>query len=68
MGYPQVTTDFHTKSCSFMLDDDSGVPPLGHLHLAVSMNGGTPQSSILMGLSLVNHPFLGPFQESPLSR
>ena len=25
----------------------------------VSVNGGTPKSSILMGFSIINHPFWG---------
>ena len=28
-------------------------------HMEVSWNGGTPKSSILMGLSVINHPFWG---------
>ena len=28
-------------------------------YMGVSINGGTPKSSILMGVSLINHPFLG---------
>ena len=27
------------------------------LHLVVSKNNGTPKSSILIGLSIINHPF-----------
>ena len=27
--------------------------------MEVSINGGTPKSSIFMGFSIINHPFLG---------
>ena len=30
-----------------------------HGHMGVSINGGTPKSSIFMGFSIVNHPFWG---------
>ena len=30
-----------------------------HLHLGVSKNRGTPKSSILIGFSIINHPFWG---------
>ena len=29
------------------------------LHMDVSENGGTPKSSILIGFSIINHPFWG---------
>ena len=29
------------------------------LHMDVSENSGTPKSSILIGLSIINHPFWG---------
>ena len=29
------------------------------LYMGVSKNNGTPKSSILMGFSIINHPFLG---------
>ena len=29
-------------------------------YLGVSKNSGTPKSSILMGFSIINHPFWGP--------
>ena len=29
-------------------------------HLGVSKNSGTPKSSILIGFSIINHPFWGP--------
>ena len=28
-------------------------------HMGVSLNGGTPKSSILIGISIINHPFWG---------
>ena len=28
-------------------------------HMEVSIHGGTPESSMLMGFSLINHPFWG---------
>ena len=30
-----------------------------YLHLDGSKNSGTPKSSILIGFSIINHPFLG---------
>ena len=30
------------------------------VYMGVSENGGTPKSSILIGFSIVNHPFWGP--------
>ena len=30
-------------------------------HMGVSKNGGTPKSSILIGFSIINHPFWGTF-------
>ena len=27
--------------------------------MGVSLNGGTPKSSILIGISIINHPFWG---------
>ena len=30
-----------------------------HLHVGVSKNRGTPKSSILIGISIINHPFWG---------
>ena len=32
---------------------------LDDVYLEVSKNGGTPKSSIFMGFSVINHPFLG---------
>ena len=29
------------------------------IHVDVSVNGGTPKSSILIGFSIINHPFWG---------
>ena len=29
------------------------------IHMGVSLNGGTPKSSILIGFSIINHPFWG---------
>ena len=35
-------------------------PPLFFLHqMGVSKNSGTPKSSILIGFSIINHPFWG---------
>ena len=28
-----------------------------YVHMGVSLNGGTPKSSILIGFSMINHPF-----------
>ena len=30
-----------------------------HTHMEVSINGGTPKSSILIGFSIINQPFWG---------
>ena len=32
---------------------------LGQTHMGVSKNRGTPKSSILIGFSIINHPFWG---------
>ena len=38
------------------------------IHLGVSENRGTPKSSILIGFSIINHPFWGSiFLETPIS-
>ena len=31
----------------------------GESHMGVSKNSGTPKSAILIGFSLINHPFWG---------
>ena len=31
----------------------------GYRYMSVSENGGTPKSSILIGFSIINHPFWG---------
>ena len=37
------------------------------IYVVVSWNRGTPKSSILVGFSIINHPFWGtPIQESPI--
>ena len=35
--------------------------------MEVSKNGGTPKSSILIGFSIINHPFWPQFLETPIS-
>ena len=40
-----------------------------HVHMGVSKNNGIPKSSILIGFSIVNHPFWGVFRlflETPI--
>ena len=32
-----------------------------HVHMDVSKNNGIPKSSILIGFSIINHPFWGVF-------
>ena len=32
---------------------------IGNEHMGVSLNGGTPKSSILIGFSIINHQFWG---------
>ena len=36
-----------------------GDPYKLNLHMGVSTNRGTPKSSILIGFSIINHPFWG---------
>ena len=33
--------------------------PIGYVYIGVSKNRGTPKSSILIGFSIINHPFWG---------
>ena len=60
----------------FICDAESGFEALKKLHrrfgrqqilstvdMDVSINGGTPKSSILEGVSLINHQFLGTLNE-----
>ena len=55
--------------------DDLGVPlfqettiyTYTHIHMGVSINGGTPKSSILVVFSTINHLFgVPPFMETPI--
>ena len=40
----------------------------GNAHKGVSENNGTPKSSILIGFSIINHPFgVPPFSETPIN-
>ncbi len=49
---PRVETSFTNSSrCSFQLNTSS--------QMGVSKNNGTPKSSILIGFSIINHPFWG---------
>ena len=44
------------------VDDFSGTPKTSQKHpfyMDVSKNNGTPKSSILIGFSIINHPFWG---------
>ena len=38
----------------------SNIIPISQNHMGVSKNNGTPKSSILIGFSIINHPFWGP--------
>ena len=38
----------------------------GLSYMGVSKNGGTPKSSILIGFSIINHPFWGTPTETPI--
>ena len=40
-------------------DHPEKTPKVDLEHLGVSINGGTPKSSILIGFSIINHPFWG---------
>ena len=44
-----ITNKFHTWKLWVFI----------HLHMGVSENRGTPKSSILIGFSIINHPFWG---------
>ena len=49
------------SSCSSMFDQIL-CQPIGlvlYCNMDVSENGGTPKSSILIGISIINHPFWG---------
>ena len=49
------------KNSHFQLDDEP------NLYMGVSENRGTPKSSILIGFSIINHPFWGTlFLETPI--
>ena len=37
----------------------SGISYMLGFHMGVSENSGTPKSSILIGFSIINHPFWG---------
>ena len=43
-------------------------PNFSGTYMRVSINGGTPKSSTLIGFSLINHPAIGvpPFMETPI--
>ena len=45
----------------FCFNNKSISPNLQIHYLGVSKNNGTPKSSILMGFSIINHPFWGVF-------
>ena len=59
----------HVPSKNCMLGSDDPFPfwlkfghfngGKAHTHLGVSKNSGTPKSSILIGFSIINHPFWG---------
>ena len=63
----QILTDPQkpTKRCMQKLVDSAHLC----LDLGISKNGGTPKSSILLGFSMINHPFWGfsRFLETPIS-
>ena len=67
---PHATIIFHrpTRCQTFMVWSLRviGLNRQNKAHMEVSWNGGTPKSSILVGCSLINHPFWGsPFMEAP---
>ena len=63
----------YSSPCSIPLDDSNSSPKISErkkskasksgasliLYMDVSENSGTPQSSILIGFSIINHPFWG---------
>ena len=63
-GYPYDSGNLHLSRCDGIWglpNSLSGgfVSELGPLLMGVSINGGTPKSSISMGFSTINHPFWG---------
>jgi len=42
---------------SRFLEKTNDIQRTDMLHMGVSENGGTPKSSILIGFSIINHPF-----------
>ena len=55
-GDGEISSCRHVASGNLSISDDE-YPYLGHLD--VSENSGTPKSSILIGFSIINHPFWG---------
>ena len=47
--------DEETNTCEVLASNALFRP----MHLGVSKNSGTPKSSVLIGYSLINHPFWG---------
>ena len=63
-SYEHVTMSCHHVTVSWAPQNgQSGFgcfsPETGQSHMGVSWNRGTPKSSIFMGISLINHSFLG---------
>ena len=54
-------TNTHWTNVTFAFEVDRSEPlrQKVHTHLDVSENSGTPKSSILIGFSIINHPFWG---------
>ncbi len=56
-GQNLLEVNFARKLASQILSLD--YQQLKHQHMDVSENSGTPNSSILIGFSIINHPFWG---------
>ena len=52
-SYEQMEDEAHSQG------DSEPVIFVQWEHMGVSVNGGTPKSSILIGFSIINHPFWG---------
>ena len=56
---PRATTNFQKQDKGFQAAEKKMVVFFKWFQLGVSLNGGTPKSSILIGFSIINHPYWG---------
>ena len=60
-------TNSQSSKCSYPPSPTARGRIYKKTYLDVSINRGTPKSSILIGVSIINHPFWGtPFLETPI--